>query len=76
LLLGNAIGLGICFLQDRFKIIKLNPRDYYMDVVPISWNWDIVFLLNILTLFIVTLVLLLPTMAIASINPIKAIKFD
>lgn len=76
LLLGNLIGLGLCFIQDRFKIIKLNPRDYYMDVVPISWNWDVVFLLNFLTLFIITLVLLLPTMAIASINPIRAIKFD
>jgi lipoprotein-releasing system permease protein len=76
LLLGNVIGLGICFLQEQFQIIKLNPRDYYMDVVPISWNWDIVFLLNFLTLLIVTLVLLLPTMAIASINPIRAIKFD
>jgi lipoprotein-releasing system permease protein len=76
LLLGNVLGLGICFIQDKFKIVKLNPRDYYMDVVPISWNADIVVILNILTLIIVSLVLLLPTMAIASINPIKAIKFD
>ena len=76
LALGNLLGLGICFIQDRFGIIKLNPRDYYMDVVPIAWNWDVVVLLNVLTLLIVSLVLLLPTMAISNINPIKAIKFD
>jgi lipoprotein-releasing system permease protein len=76
LVLGNLLGLGICFIQDRFKIIKLNPHDYYMDFVPISWSWEIVTLLNVLILVIVSVVLLLPTMIISRINPIKAIKFD
>lgn len=76
LVLGNLLGLGICFIQDRFKIIELNPHDYYMDFVPISWSWEIVALLNVLILVIVSVVLLLPTMIISRINPIKAIKFD
>ena len=76
LVLGNILGLGICFIQYRFKLIKLNPHDYYMDFVPISWNWEIVGILNVLILAIVTLVLLLPTMIISRINPIRAIKFD
>ncbi|MBT1705012.1 ABC transporter permease [Chryseosolibacter indicus] len=76
LLLGNAIGLGLCFLQYQFKIFKLNPKDYYMSFVPISWHWEIVLLLNVLMLLIVSLVLLLPTMVISRINPIKAIRFD
>jgi lipoprotein-releasing system permease protein len=29
LLLGNLLGIGLCFIQDRFKLIPLNPRDYY-----------------------------------------------
>jgi lipoprotein-releasing system permease protein len=76
LLLGNLIGLGFCFLQDRFKWITLNPQDYYMSFVPISWHWEMVLVLNLLTFMIVTVVLLLPTAIIASINPIKAIRFD
>lgn len=76
LLLGNLFGLGLCFIQDKFKIIELNPRDYYMSFVPISWHWEIVILLNLITLGIVTVILLLPTMAIARITPIKAIRFD
>jgi lipoprotein-releasing system permease protein len=76
LMLGNLLGLGLCFIQYQFKIIKLNPHDYYMDFVPISWNWEIVALLNVLILAIVTVVLLIPTMIISRINPIKAIKFD
>ena len=76
LLLGNILGLGLCFIQYQFEIIELNPRDYYMSVVPISWHWEIVALLNIITLGLVTLILLLPTMAISRITPIRAIRFD
>lgn len=73
---GNVLGLGICFLQYKFKFVTLNPKDYYMSYAPISWNWDVVILLNVAVLAIVTLVLLLPTAVVARINPIKAIKFD
>lgn len=76
LFLGNILGLGLCFIQYKFKLIELNPRDYYMSFVPISWHWEIILLLNLLTLGLVTLILLLPTMAIARITPIKAIRFD
>lgn len=76
LLLGNFIGLGLCYLQYQFRLITLNPHDYYMSFVPISWHWEIVLLLNGLTLSLVVAVLLLPTMVIARVNPIKAIRFD
>lgn len=76
LLLGNFIGLGLCFIQDRFKIITLNPQDYYMSFVPISWHWEMIIILNLLTFLVVSVVLLLPTAIIARINPIKAIRFD
>jgi lipoprotein-releasing system permease protein len=76
LIWGNLVGLGVCFTQYKFKLIKLNPHDYYMSVVPVSWEWEIVGMLNILMLVVVTVVLLVPTMIIARINPIKAIRFD
>ncbi|MDQ3535246.1 MAG: FtsX-like permease family protein, partial [Bacteroidota bacterium] len=76
LLLGNLLALGFGFLQDKFKIIPLDPENYYMNFVPIQWNWPILILLNILVFVIVSLILLVPTMIIAKINPIKAIQFD
>jgi lipoprotein-releasing system permease protein len=76
LVIGNVIGIGLCYLQDRFKIIKLNPHDYYMSFVPVSWHWEIIIVLNILTFIVVTLVLLLPTMIITRIDPIKSIRFN
>jgi len=73
---GNLIGLGLCFIQYQFEIIGLNPKDYYMDVVPVSWHWEIVGVLNLIVLVVITLVLLLPTLVISRISPIKAIRFD
>jgi lipoprotein-releasing system permease protein len=76
LLWGNLIALVFGFMQDRFKIIPLDPENYYMNFVPIEWNWPVLILLNILVFIIVSMVLMIPTMIISKINPIKAIKFD
>jgi lipoprotein-releasing system permease protein len=47
-----------------------------MDVVPVSWHWEIVGVLNLLVLLVISLVLFLPTVVVSRISPIKAIRFD
>lgn len=76
LLYGNVVGLGLCYIQYKFRLIHLNPHDYYMNYVPISWDWSVVLLLNLLVFAIVTVVLLFPTAIVSRITPIKAIRFD
>lgn len=76
LLWGNLLGLGLCYLQDKFRIIQLNPHDYYMSYVPITWDWVTIIVLNLLIFAVVTLVLLMPAAIVSRINPIKAIRFD
>jgi lipoprotein-releasing system permease protein len=76
LVFGNILGLGLCYLQDRYKFIKLNAHDYYMSYVPIGWSFETVVMLNVLTFSVVTVVLLLPTAIVARVRPISAIRFD
>ena len=76
MLIGNAIGIGFGLLQARFKLIPLDPENYYMDFVPIQWDFLTIFLLNLLTFMVVGLVLGIPTVIILRIDPIKAIRFD
>jgi len=76
LVFGNILGLGVCFLQDKYKFIKLNAHDYYMSYVPVGWNFEIVIALNVLFFAVVTVVLLLPTAIVARIRPLSAIRFD
>jgi lipoprotein-releasing system permease protein len=73
---GNAIGLGLCFLQVKFGILKLNPEVYYLDQVPISITWWQILLLNIVTLIICLLAMIGPSALISRVLPTKAIKFQ
>lgn len=55
LLYGNSLGLGLCYIQRHFKLLKLEPALYYMCDVPIYWNWSWILGLNILTLILACL---------------------
>lgn len=77
LLWGNAIGLGIIWLQSKFKIFKFsNPKEYYIEYIPVHIDFSTVFLLNIGVLVLCLLMLLLPSYIITRITPVKAIKFE
>jgi lipoprotein-releasing system permease protein len=73
---GNVLGLGFCALQYYFPFIPLDADNYYMHTVPIAWNVYAILGVNVLVFGVVSLVLLLPTLAISRIQPIKAIRFD
>ncbi len=75
LLIGNAFGLGLAWLEQRFHFIKLPEADYYLSYAPIHFDWSVIAFLNIGTLLITSLFLILPTFLITSISPIKAIRF-
>jgi len=76
LMWGNAIGIGICLLQQYFHFITLPEQSYYLKAVPVYLNlWDIVWL-NAGTLFICIVMQLLPSYLIAKITPVKAIRFS
>jgi lipoprotein-releasing system permease protein len=75
LLIGNAVGLLFCWLQHKYKIIALDPVNYYMDTVPIVFDWPIFALVNVVTIVVSALILLIPTLIITRIQPIKALLF-
>lgn len=72
---GNLIGLGFCFLEDKFHLIHLNEADYYLSYAPVKFNWFAIVGVNVGTLVITVLFLLLPALWISTIAPVKAIRF-
>ena len=76
MVLGNLIGIGFGALQYYFKVIPLDPENYYMEFVPIQWDFLAILLVNALTFGIIGLVLGVPTAVILRIQPIRAIRFD
>lgn len=73
---GNVIGLGICALQYYFGIIQLNPEVYYLSQVPVEISLSTWALLNIGTLVVCISALIIPSIVITRISPIKAIRFN
>lgn len=76
LLWGNIIGLGLLFAQKYFKLFPLNPDTYYVSEAPVYISWDYIVLLNIGTFVACLLMLLIPSIIISKISPVKAIRFD
>jgi lipoprotein-releasing system permease protein len=76
LLWGNIIGLSIALLQQHFGILKLDQTAYYVSVIPININLWHIFLLNLGTMICCLLMLLLPSLLISKITPVKAIQYS
>ncbi len=75
LLIGNIIGISLCLIQKYAKIIRLPEEDYYVSVAPISLDFLLILGLNIGTLIITVLVLIIPSILVNFIAPVKAIRF-
>ena len=75
LVFGNIFGLGISLFQLKTHFFKLDPASYYMNFIPIQLNWQDVVLLNIGTMVICLGVLIIPSMLVSRISPVKAIRF-
>lgn len=76
MLWGNIIGLSICYVQARWRIVKLDATDYYIDAVPIDLTLSAWALLNICTLLATAAMMLGPSFLITKINPAKTIRFE
>ena len=76
LILGNAIAFIFAFLQKHFSLISLDPETYYMNTVPINVDFIHILVLNIGTVIICYLILIIPSVIITKITPIKAIRFE
>ena len=73
---GNIMGLGIAFLQQKFQLISLDSDIYYMSSVPINFNFIYILSLNLGTLLVCWLILIIPSIIITKITPVKAIRFE
>lgn len=74
---GNLIGLGVIFLQNKFRMFKFpNPEEYYIDYIPVHMDAPTVLLLNVGVMLLCLLMLLIPSYIITRITPVKAIQFE
>ncbi len=73
---GNLIGVALLMSQKYFDLIPLDASSYYVETVPVYLNLGYIIAVNIGTFVVCLLMLLIPSVIISKISPVKAIKFD
>lgn len=76
MLLGTLLGLGICWLQQTTHFITLDEAAYYVSSAPIRVIWWQVLLINVITFVVSFLILLIPSLLVKKISPVKALRFE
>jgi len=74
LLWGNVLGLGLLALQHQTGWITLDPTSYYVTTVPIAFDVPMITAINIGTFVICVLMLLIPSLIISKVTPIRALR--
>ena len=73
---GNAIALVLSLAQRHFKIIKLNPANYFTDSVPIYFDLPLWIAINVGTLLVILLMVLVPASLVSRIHPAESMRMD
>jgi lipoprotein-releasing system permease protein len=73
LIWGTLVGAGLCWAQWKYKIISLNPDNYFVKFVPIHLTVSTVVIIDVLCFAAIMLILMIPCRFISKISPAKTL---
>lgn len=76
ILIGDAVALALCVVQQQWQVVKLDAESYSMTHVPVDIDPMIFLLVSLGTLAACLLALLLPAAYISHITPAQAVKIE
>lgn len=74
LFFGNFFGLLVCGAQKKFKIIKLNPESYFVNEIPIFFDFYSIFLSNLLIFVLIPIAIIVPYIKISKLSISNSLK--
>ncbi len=72
--IGNAAALLLCLVQHLTHFIRLNPDNYFVSFVPVSVNVGSLLAVNLGAYLAIMLMLLVPTLFIARVDPAETVR--
>lgn len=76
ILIGDIIGLLLVWLQWQFRLIPLDPEAYYLNSVPVEFNWTGIIAMNIAAAVLALAIMIIPTHTVARISPARVMRFE
>ena len=74
MLIGNAVALLLCLIQDKLHLLKLDPANYFVSFVPVKPDMLSVLTIDLVSFVVIMLILLIPTMFISKVDPADTVK--
>ena len=76
IIIGNILSFLFYYIQNEYKLIKLNKMSYYIDFVPVDFNIINILSINIILIVMIIISIYLPILFIDRIRVINSIKFS
>ncbi len=76
ILISNFLAYGFIFLQSRYKIMGLDKDNYYLDFVPIKFEFSKILIMNLSLIAIILVSIYIPIYFIGKISINDNVKFN
>ena len=73
---GNLLALTLSLVQRHYKVIKLNPANYFTDAVPIHFDLGLWLGINVGTQLVILLMVIVPASLVSRIHPAESMRID
>ena len=74
--IADAISMVLIVMQRQFHVLPLDPKNYYLDYVPVDMTWQMFMMVNVGAMVLGVLTMFIPVKIIATVRPVQAISFE
>ena len=74
MLVGNAVAVVFCLLQDWLHLFKLDPMNYFVSFVPVEMDIVSILSVDLISFALIMLLLLVPCSFISRIDPADTVR--
>lgn len=74
--IGSLLAFTLCFIQKQFHLIHLDESTYFIQYIPIHFNWLHIGGILFTSILFCTGIMIVPSLLVRKINVVKALRFQ